>query len=231
MMSPSTGSSWPELRNQARQLENDIESKLLAFGKLGKDANRRQPSKTASKDSDSRFEGMALELQQLLDRLNDINERMHEVVGEQATPSLSHTLSRHTEILDDMKRDFMKTKQSIRETRDKAQLLSSVQRDINTYRSAEAERQDLYMREHEHTVNSMRGAEDAISIAIAAKEALVKQRGIFGKVQSRLGVLAETFPAMKNLMNKINYRKNRDSVILAGVISTCIILSMMYSFR
>lgn len=29
-----------ELRNQARQLENEIETKLVAFSKLGKDANR-----------------------------------------------------------------------------------------------------------------------------------------------------------------------------------------------
>jgi len=73
--------------------------------------------------------------------------------------------------------------------------------------------------------------QDAISIAIAAKEALVKQRGIFGDVQSRMSVLTEKFPQMKNLMTKIAYRKNRDQVILAGVISTCIILSIMYTVR
>lgn len=48
--------------------------------------------------------------------------------------------------------------------------------DINTYRSSEAERQDQYLRENQSIHNSMRGAEDAISIAIAAKEALVSQR-------------------------------------------------------
>jgi Golgi SNAP receptor complex protein 1 len=230
MMSQGAGGqSWSQLRNQSRQLENDIESKLLSFNKLGKDTDRR--SSSSAKDGDARFEGMSMELQQLMDRLEDVNAKMHEAVGASATPSLAHTLSRHTEILDDMRRDFNKTKRSIRETTGRSQLLSSVQKDIDSYRSAEAQRQDLYMKENQSTMNSMRGAEDAISIAIAAKEALVKQRGIFGDVQSRMSVLTEKFPQMKNLMTKIAYRKNRDQVILAGVISTCIILTLMYTVR
>ena len=34
-----------------------------------------------------------------------------------------------------------------------------MQKDIDSYRSAEAQRQDLYMKENQSTMNSMRGAE------------------------------------------------------------------------
>ena len=69
----------------------------------------------------------------------------------------------------------------------------------------------------------MRGAEDAISIAIAAKEALVAQRGIVASVQNRMIEVMERFPALNNLMKKIDYKKKKDQLIMAGVCSTCII--------
>ena len=49
--------------------------------------------------------------------------------------------------------------------------------------------------------------------------------------EEQLPLSPEKFPQMKNLMTKIAYRKNRDQVILAGVISTCIILTLMYTVR
>eukprot|EP00041_Stephanoeca_diplocostata_P007629 m.110010 g.110010 ORF g.110010 m.110010 type:complete len:232 (-) comp16968_c0_seq1:438-1133(-) len=231
-MSIKFSKEWTEMRNQARQLENEVETKLVAFSKLGKDANRENYGVGGGANvSEGRYEGMSMELEQLLGRLSEVNNNMHEFVGDKITPTLRHTLSRHTEILNDMKRDFVKTKSSIRETRDKAQLLSSVQRDINTYRSSEAERQDQYLRENQSIHNSMRGAEDAISIAISAKEALVSQRGIVGQATTRLGQVLQKFPAVNNVMKKISHRKNRDQIIMAGVISSCIIFLFWYTMH
>eukprot|EP00040_Diaphanoeca_grandis_P016996 m.88221 g.88221 ORF g.88221 m.88221 type:complete len:225 (+) comp26167_c0_seq1:326-1000(+) len=222
-------SDWAALRNQARKLENEVEQKLVAFSVLG---NSTTPTKTkASLDTEhSRFEAMALELQQSLTKLEGINLEMHEVIGDNAAASQTHTLSRHTRILDDMRREFARAKKSMKDTRDKAELLTSVQRDINTYRHAEAQRQDAYLRESVHTANATRGAEDAMSIAIAAKEALVAQRGVMGSVNSRMEKLAKTFPALNNVMEKVKYRKNRDKLILAVVVALCICFSMVYTF-
>lgn len=72
----------------------------------------------------------------------------------------------------------------------------------------------------------MRGAEDAISIAIAAKEALVSQRGLVTQMQNKMSEVVERFPALNNMLKKINYRKTRDQMIMAGVCSTCIIFTL-----
>jgi hypothetical protein len=71
--------------------------------------------------------------------------------------------------------------------------------------------------------SAMRGAEDAISIAIAAKEALVSQRGLVTQMQNKMSEVVEKFPALNNMLKKINYRKTRDQMVMAGVCSTCII--------
>lgn len=51
-------------------------------------------------------------------------------VGQDASAAVRHTAQRHREILNEYTREFNKTKASIRATRDRADLLSSVQRDI-----------------------------------------------------------------------------------------------------
>lgn len=219
---------WASLRNQARKLENEVEQKLISFSMLGNSSSKT--SKKAENDS-ARSEGMALEIQQSLSKLEAINEQMHEEVGDNAAASVAHTLSRHTRILEDMRRDFIKSRKSMKKARDKSELLTSVQRDINSYRHAEAQRQDAYMRELDHTTNASRTAEDAMDVAMAAKEALVNQRGMLGSVNSRLSVLAKRFPAMNNVLEKVKFRKNRDKIILAGVIATCICFMMLYTFR
>ena len=43
--------------------------------------------------------------------------------------------------------------------------------------------------------------------------------------------MAKRFPVIGNLMQKINYRKNRDQLILAGVISCCTIFTVWYTIR
>ena len=68
----------------------------------------------------------------------------------------------------------------------------------------------------------MRGAEDAISIAIAAKESLFQQRNMVQQMQEKMTDLVERFPALNSMLKKINYRKTRDQMIMAGVCSTCI---------
>ena len=40
--------------------------------------------------------------------------------------------------------------------------------------------------------------------------------------------LVERFPALNSMLKKINYRKTRDQMIMAGVCSTCIIFILWY---
>jgi len=231
--------SWDSLRVESRQLENDIDGKLQAFSKLGRDVGRsggggysgssgREP--LLGETNSGMFETMTVELQQLLIKLSAVNDQMQEAIGDNPTASISHTLGRHTSLLNEMQHEFTKTKHSIRQTRDKADLLSSVQRDINTYQNEQQRRQEQQDKISMSTQNSMRAANDTISIAMAAKDALVQQRSMLSKVQTKMTNIAEKVPMLNNIMHKMKVAKQKDKMIIAGVIALCIVFLLWYIF-
>src|SRR5690554_4125509 len=52
--------------------------------------------------------------------------------------SMVHLLQKHRDILHDNTKEYRKTRQNVRAAKDHAQLLSSVQNDINTFRNGGA---------------------------------------------------------------------------------------------
>ncbi|XP_020896841.1 Golgi SNAP receptor complex member 1 [Exaiptasia diaphana] len=237
-------SRWEDLRKKARQLENEIDLKLVSFSKLGTTYAHREGSQDGSdktpllnnSSTDRMFETMSIEIEQLLSKLTEVNDLMAEnasglhALGQSNAAQL-HTLQRHRDILQDYSHEFSKTKANIQTYKDRKDLLGSVQRDINAYKSGLNRRSDLYLKENEHIRNSDRLADEAIGIALATKENLQGQRGILQGVTGRLTNVTQKFPGLNNLMQKINFRKRRDTIILACVIAGCTIMLLLYALR
>lgn len=90
---------------------------------------------------------------------------------------------------------------------------------------------DLYVKEHEHVRNSDRLVSDQIAIAMETREHLVSQRHHFKRLQSRLHDLSSRFPALNTLVQKINMRKKRDSLIVGGMVVLCTFVILLYTFH
>ncbi|XP_063964940.1 Golgi SNAP receptor complex member 1-like isoform X1 [Lytechinus pictus] len=247
--------AWPavarrlleNLRKRARQLENEIDLKLVSFSKLGtsfsaiRSSDLDSTSDTApllnASNSEHMFHTMAMEIEQLLNKLSDVNDRMADYAGSVsvASPSaaLLHTLQRHRDILKDYTHEFHKTKANIEACREREELMGSVQREIDSYKSSSGlnRRTDLYLKENEHIRNSERIAEETISVAMATKENLSAQKSTLKKISSGMNSMANRFPILNSLIQRINLRKRRDSLILGGVIAVCIVLLLWYAFR
>ncbi|XP_053131147.1 Golgi SNAP receptor complex member 1 isoform X1 [Hemicordylus capensis] len=242
---------WEDLRKQARQLENELDLKLVSFSKLctsyshsGSHEGRRDrysldttPLLNGS-SQDQMFETMAVEIEQLLGKLMGINDKMAEYTSSAGVPSLNaalmHTLQRHRDILQDYTHEFHKTKANFLAVRERENLLGSVRKDIESYKSGcgvNNRRTELFLKEHEHLRNSDRLIEDTISIAMATKENMTSQRGMLKSLQSKMNTLANRFPAVNNLIQRLNLRKRRDSLILGSVIGICTILLLLYAFH
>ena len=86
-------------------------------------------------------------------------------------------------------------------------------------------------KEQEHARNADRVTDEIINMASATRDTLFQQRGTFKKVQSQLNEMARKYPAINNLLIKINIRKRRDSIIIGAVISLCIIFLIWYAIR
>uniref|UniRef100_K7FC74 Golgi SNAP receptor complex member 1 n=1 Tax=Pelodiscus sinensis TaxID=13735 RepID=K7FC74_PELSI len=243
-----------DLRKQARQLENELDLKLVSFSKLctsySHSSTREGRRDRYSSDTtpllngssqDRMFETMAVEIEQLLGRLTGINDKMAEYTNSAGVPSLNaalmHTLQRHRDILQDYTHEFHKTKTNFLAIRERENLLGSVRKDIENLRSYKSgsgvnnRRTELFLKEHEHLRNSDRLIEETISIAMATKENMTSQRGMLKSIQSKMNTLANRFPAVNNLIQRLNLRKRRDSLILGGVIGICTILLLLYAFH
>uniref|UniRef100_A0A7M4F8B6 Golgi SNAP receptor complex member 1 n=1 Tax=Crocodylus porosus TaxID=8502 RepID=A0A7M4F8B6_CROPO len=231
------GTSRRDLRKQARQLENELDLKLVSFSKLctsyshssAREGRRDRYSSDTTpllngSSQDRMFETMAVEIEQLLGRLTGINDKMAEYTNSAGVPSLNaalmHTLQRHRDILQDYTHEFHKTKANFLAIRERENLLGSVRKDIDAS-GVNNRRTELFLKEHEHLRN----------IAMATKENMTSQRGMLKSLQSKMNTFANRFPAVNNLIQRINLRKRRDSLILGGVIGICTILLLLYAFH
>eukprot|EP00064_Thunnus_orientalis_P012051 superscaffoldBa00001802_g12085 len=156
---------WEDLRKQARQLENELDLKLVSFSKLCtsySSSNRDQRTRDSRSDSvgsshDNMLVAMTTELEQLLTNLTAINDKMAEYTNTPGASShnaaLMHTLQRHRDILQDYTHEFHKTKSNFFSLREREDLLGSVHRDIESYKSGSGvnnRRTELFLKEHEH---------------------------------------------------------------------------------
>ncbi|XP_072318645.1 Golgi SNAP receptor complex member 1 [Eucyclogobius newberryi] len=246
----ATGSSgyWEDLRKQARQVENELDLKLVSFSKLctsysssrdGRGSNTSDTTPLLNNSTQDRmFDTMSVELEQLLAKLTAVNDKMAEYTNTPGSSSLNaalmHTLQRHRDILQDYTHEFHKTKSNFLAIREREDLLGSVRKDIETYKSGSGvnnRRTELFLKEHEHLRNSERLMDDTISIAMATKENVTSQRGVLKSIQSKVNTLANRFPTINNLIQRINLRKRRDSLILGAVIGVCTIILLLYAFH
>lgn len=79
--------------------------------------------------------------------------------------------------------------------------------------------------------SSERMVDDQINIAIETKEHIANQRSSLKRMQARVNDLASRFPVINSVVQRINFRKKRDAIILGSVIGLGCILLLLYSQR
>ncbi|XP_063628544.1 Golgi SNAP receptor complex member 1 isoform X2 [Cydia splendana] len=227
------GSSWEELRKQARTLENDIDMKLVAFSKLGISPVTSSLSSESMPliNSEDMFDTMSMELQQLLNKLSSINDKMGEIAPN--STATMHTIKRHREILMDYQQEFSKTSARVSARREREELLrgSKLLRGSSPPPAAGFSRRDQYTKEANHLHSSHILVDEQINIAMEAREHLTSQRQTFKRMQTRFNDITNRFPMLNSLMYRINARKRRDSLIVGIVVAVCTFLMLLYAFH
>ncbi|XP_063628543.1 Golgi SNAP receptor complex member 1 isoform X1 [Cydia splendana] len=183
------GSSWEELRKQARTLENDIDMKLVAFSKLGISPVTSSLSSESMPliNSEDMFDTMSMELQQLLNKLSSINDKMGEIAPN--STATMHTIKRHREILMDYQQEFSKTSARVSARREREELL----RGSSPPPAAGLSRRDQYTKEANHLHSSHILVDEQINIAMEAREHLTSQRQTFKRMQTRFNDITNRY--------------------------------------
>jgi len=253
----SSANDWESLRKQARQLENEIDSKLVGFSKLSSNftvssiSNNKTPNSTPSTptsttagSSDLLFVTLSKEIEDALARLTILNGKMSDCLNSESMSNANgvvHTLQRHRDILRDYSHEYEKTKRNIISFKEREKLLASTsfranESNLNNRRSDSASSSNgnnstsLYMKEYDHLKNSHALIDQQLETAEHTKENLQSQRQSLRLIQQKMNTLAHKFPLINNLVQKIKFKKRKDSIILGTVISVCLILMLLYVF-
>lgn len=139
-----------------------------------------------------------------------------------------HQVQRHKELLQEHKTAIKRIQSTIQQERNKTNLLSSVRTDIENYRNGSTPTnvgdEQEYMRDERSRIdNSHNLADTILTQAYETRDEFMRQRANLTNIQNKVVHAASQIPGLNTLISKVNTRKKRDSLILATLITICIL--------
>ncbi|KAJ7293051.1 hypothetical protein C8J57DRAFT_14589 [Mycena rebaudengoi] len=221
-------STYDQLHRQCRTLENLFDSKLTSYSQLVSTISRNEDLEASG--SSARWKDLELELDDLLEKLEETNEQLSVLANEPdaLSASMLRAIQRHGELFQDNARELKRTKASVKNALDHANLLSGVRNDIDAYKSSAA---DSLLAERGHIDSSHRMTDDLLDQAYETRSEFARQRTALAGINSRMKTVLNTMPGISNLVSMIKSRRRRDTVIMGVVVGVCIIIIISYMWR
>ncbi|KAL4809608.1 hypothetical protein BDV18DRAFT_82691 [Aspergillus unguis] len=223
----SSGSGWAQLRQQARSLETQTENLFHTYSQYA------SMTKLPPQPSEDEVRNQT-QIKDLLEKRESLIAQLARLLDSEATLTSSavkqNNLSRHREILTEHKRELTRLTSAIAETRDRANLLSNVRSDIDTYRSSNpAAAESEYMLEERRRIDESHGVMDGVlSQAYAINENFGIQRESLTSINRRIVGAASQIPGVNSLIGRIGNKRRRDAVILGAFIGVCTLLWLLF---
>ncbi|KAE8655509.1 Golgi SNAP receptor complex member 1-1 [Hibiscus syriacus] len=215
--------SWDALRKQARKLEAQLDEQMNAYRKL--------VSNKVSTKNDSEENDIESGIDRLLKQLQQVNLKMQDLVSSGGSEMVSHTLTRHQEILQDLTQEFYRLRSSLRAKQEHASLLDDFREFDRTRLDLEegvGSTEQALIKEHAAISRNTGHMDNVISQAQATLGALVFQRSTFGGINSKLSNVSSRLPTVSQILSSIKRKKSMDTIILSLVASVCTFLIFIY---
>ncbi|VAI32788.1 unnamed protein product [Triticum turgidum subsp. durum] len=210
-------SSWDALRKQARRLEAQLDDQMIAYRKL------------VSMKSDGSENDIETDIERSLKQLQQVNSQMQTWVSSGGSEVLSHTLTRHMEILQDLTQEFYRLRSSLRVKQQHASLLDLRDFDRAKFDVEESGDSEQALLREQAAINRNSGQVDTvISQAQATLGALMSQRSTFGGITTKISNISSRIPTINHILASIRRKKSMDTIILSLVASVCAFLMFIY---
>ncbi|KAL5574484.1 hypothetical protein UlMin_016183 [Ulmus minor] len=214
-------SSWDALRKQARKLEAQLDEQMNSYRKL---VSTKDSTKVEASEND-----LESGIDRLLKQLQQVNLQMQAWVSSGGSEMVSHTLTRHQEILQDLTQEFYRLRSSLRTKKEHASLLEDFREfDRSRFDLEEGGGEQALLKEHASISRSTGQMDNVISHAQATLGALVGQRSTFGGINSKLSNVSSRLPTVNHILSSIKRKKSMDTIILSLVASVCTFLIFIY---
>ncbi|KAL9238553.1 hypothetical protein vseg_012956 [Gypsophila vaccaria] len=212
-------SSWDSLRKQARKLEAQLDEQMILYRKL-------VSSKVDTEDNNN----LQSVIEQLLQQLDQVNNQMQVWVSSGGAEMVSHTLTRHQEILLDLTQEFYRLRSSLRAKQEHASLLQDFRefdRNKLDLEGGNSEEQAL-LKERANISRNTGQMDTVISQAQSTLGTLMIQRSTFGGINSKISNVSSRLPTVNQILTSIKRKKSMDTIILSLVASVCTFLILIY---
>ncbi|KAH8119809.1 v-SNARE protein [Phellopilus nigrolimitatus] len=222
-------STYDNLRRQCRTLESVLDTKLTSYSRLAANIGREDDLEASG--SSDRWRDLEEEVDGLLEKLRETNEELVTLLNDPDSPpsqSMTRTIQRHRDVLNDYERDSNRTKANVKAALDRANLLSGVRNDIDAYKSSAAE---ALLTERGHIDSSHRMTDDILEQAYETRAEFGRQRSALDGIGTRMAGVLNTMPGINNLLSMVKSRRRRDSLIIGCVIGLCMVFLLGYMTR
>jgi len=177
--------------------------------------------------SSERWKDLEQELEDLLSKLEEINEQLSTLANTPDTLSSSmlRTIQRHREIFQDSAGELRRTKTNVHAALDKANLLTGVRSDIDAYKSSNA---DMLLAERGRIDSSHQMTDEILAQAYETRSEFSRQRTTISSMNTRMVGVIGKMPGINHLVAMIKSRRRRDTIILGVLIGVCTIIILSY---
>lgn len=224
--------SFSQLRSQIRLLESESDKFLSEYSQYAQSI-----SGAALEDETKAVH----DIEENLKRREELAAALTRAVNSEDLPSptKSQQVQRHKEILGESRAEFQRIKRVINQERVRTNLLSSVRSDIeqhqhrsrrtpNSEGASEISDEDHLLSERNRIDNSHNMADSILAQAYETRDEFLRQRASLAGVQRRLQSTLSKVPGINTIIAKVNTRKKRDSLILASLITLCVLFLFLF---
>ncbi|RGP65663.1 vesicle transport v-snare [Fusarium longipes] len=218
MSAPSGSGSWTSLVQQTRQLEKQFSTAPNI------------PPKPTEKERETEKQ-----LEELLEKREDVISKLSRLLDSEAALTSSamkqSNLALFQKKLASHRRDLIRLRSNLQEARNRANLLTNVQSDIDQYRqnNPEAAEADYMLQERNRIDNSNNMADNVLSQAYAVNDSFNLQRETLASINRRITHAASQVPGINTLIGRISAKKRRDGIIMGSFVAFCFIVFFLFS--
>ncbi|SCU84882.1 LAFA_0D12596g1_1 [Lachancea sp. 'fantastica'] len=206
--------SFVTVRGQAISLESQTESLLSKYAQF---------AQTTSSDATGQERTLDSKLEKVLLKRQDIIDSLRKICDETPGISTSKTLQvqRHQEVLQEHKQHFRNLRSSIQQERNRLNLLFSVKKDIA---QQSEDSPDAYIQDETRRIEESHNVVDSLlSQAWQTRDQFSSQRAVLQSAGDKMMNTLQRVPGINQVIAKINTRRKKNAVILAGLITLCIL--------
>lgn len=207
--------SFVTARAQVISLESQTDSLLTRYSTY---------AQSTSSDANGQENQLQEKLETILKKRQDVLESLQKVADSDPNTSTSKLsqLQRHRETLQDNWQTFRNIRSSIQQERNRLNLLFSVKKDLQ---KDSVSNQDAYIQEESRRIENSHAVVDSlIDQAWETREHLSSQRLFLQKSGDKIFQTLQHIPGINSIISKINTRRKKNALILATLITICILL-------